>query len=509
MRAWVLLVALQVVALAVLAHRFMLGEGGSMAGRSKAEICGLLPANEFVLTSRRVVLPEGISPAAVKVKDGVIASIALLTGNASQANLTAAAALKFGLKNILDYGDLIISPGLVDTHVHFNEPGREHWEGFETGTKAAAAGGTTSAVVMPLNALPAIVTADLLEKKVAASKDKLWVDVGFWGGLIPLNAANHSVLQGLLDGGALGFKSFMSPSVDFGTVEESHIRAALPFMRAQGIPYYVHAEIPDATQFQGDIQDHKSWEKSRPPLWEQNAISLLLELAREEQKEAHPGFQIHIAHMSDTGSLSAIAAAKREGVPVTVETCPHYLNFVSEEVPRGDTSYKCAPPLRGSANREAIWQGLMDGIVDSVASDHSPSPLDMKKLAEGDFSLAWGGIAAIQYNLPSTWEGMKSRGLGPEVLSQWWSYAPARIAGLSHRKGSIATGLDADFVVWDPDQLADTSEAALQHKHKLTPYRDRKLAGRVVATYVRGHQVFSGTTLSPQPCGSTLLRNKL
>ncbi|KAK9906326.1 hypothetical protein WJX75_000004 [Coccomyxa subellipsoidea] len=483
--------------------------------------CGHLDEYEYVIVSRNVVTPDGISHAAVQIKDGLIAAVKAINGDASRANLTHAAFLLTGLTKILDYGDLVVSPGLIDTHVHMNQPGRSYWEGMETATNAAAAGGITTVIDMPLNSDPTTTTVELLQKKISATRGEIRVDVGMWGGLVADNAGDHSVLQGMLDAGALGFKSFMVPSGidDFPYVNETHIKAALPFLKSAGVPYYVHAELKPSDDSPGECSGdeanprmHASWLASRPPSMENNAIKLLISALKADKTEAKPGFRIHIAHLADAGSMADIQAAKKKGLPISVETCPHYLNFASEDVPEGATQYKCAPPLRPQANQEKLWQFVTDGRIDSVATDHSPSPEEMKHLEEGDFSKAWGGISGLQYGLPGTWNGLKKRGAGPELLTKLWSSFPAELAGLQAKKGALKAGLDADIVVWDPEALADTSIESLQHRHKLSPYTGLPLHGRVAATFVRGHQVFSASAkkpVSPNVCGKPVLKHQL
>ncbi|CAL8462109.1 g1640 [Coccomyxa elongata] len=483
--------------------------------------CGHVKEFEYVIVSQNVVTPDGTISAAVQIKDGRIAAVKAINGEASRANLTHAAFLLTGLTSILDYNDLVVGPGLIDTHVHMNQPGRTSWEGMETATSAAAVGGITTVIDMPLNSDPTTTTVALVEKKIGATRGEIKVDMGVWGGLVPENAGDHSMLRGMLDAGALGFKSFMIPSGidDFPSVNETHIKAVLPFLKSAGVPYYLHAELKPSDDSPGecsgdeaDPRMHASWLATRPPSMENNAIKLLIRALEENKTEARPGFRIHIAHLADAGSMADIQAAKEKGLPISVETCPHYLNFAAEDVPEGATEYKCAPPLRPRANQERLWEFVMDGRIDSIGTDHSPSPPDMKHLEEGDFSKAWGGISGLQYGLPGTWEGLRKRGAGPEVLTKLWSTFPAQLAGLQHKKGALKAGLDADIVVWDPEALADTSEEALQHRHKLTPYTGLPLHGRVAATFVRGHQVFSAAAkkpLAPQVCGKPVLRHKL
>ena len=350
---------------------------------------------------------------------------------------------------LVDFGDLVLMPGLVDTHVHVNEPGRTEWEGFATATRAAAAGGVTTVVDMPLNSVPATTTVSALREKLAAAEGQLAVDVGFWGGVVPGNAAE---LRPLREAGVLGFKCFLVPSgVDeFPAVGEADLRAALPVLAALGVPLLAHAELPGpievatAALFDAPADRYATWLASRPPAAEEEAIALLLRLCREH------GARLHVVHLSASGAVEALRAAKAAGLPVSVETCPHYLALVAEEIADGRTDHKCAPPIRERANQAALWAALEDGVIDLVASDHSPCPPAMKHLRQadelagasagsGDFFRAWGGIASLELALPVTWTAARCRGHGPERLAEWMSAAPARLAGLDARKGALAT----------------------------------------------------------------------
>jgi allantoinase len=370
-------------------------------------------------------------------------------------------------------------PGLVDTHVHCNEPGRTEWEGFATATRAAAAGGVTTIVDMPLNSVPATTSVDAFHAKLAAAHSKLTVDVGFWGGVVPGNAAE---LRPLREAGVLGFKCFLVPSgVDeFPGVGEADLRVALPVLAALGVPLLAHAEVPGpieaATATLGEASPHRyaTWLASRPPAAEIGAIELLLRLCREH------GARLHVVHLSASGAVDILRAAKAAGQPVSVETCPHYLALCAEEIGDGRTDCKCAPPIRERANNEALWAALEEGVIDLVASDHSPCPPAMKNLPtgadaadrdaeRGDFFRAGGGIASLELGLSVVWTTARRRGHGPERLAQWMSAAPALLAGLESRKGSIAPGRDADFVVWDPDATYTVDPARLHNRHTLTP----------------------------------------
>lgn len=450
----------------------------------------------FALRSRRVVAPGGEVDGIVIVEGGKIVDV-----------LPAAAERALGVP-VLDVGAAAVLPGAVDVHAHLNEPGggdRVDWEGFETGTRAAAAGGVTTVVDMPLNSVPTTVSAAALAAKLAAASapGKLHVDVGFWGGLVPENAHDAAGLEALLDGGVLGLKAFQSPSgiPDFGNANETHMAAALPLLKKRGLPLLVHAELPppDPPAPSGPPTSYATYMATRPREWERAALEVLVRVARDT------GAHIHVVHLSDADSLPLLAEARAEGLPITVETCTHYLAFAAEEVPDGATAYKCAPPIREAENRDRLWGALLAGTLDSVSSDHSPAPPGVKRLEDGDFLKAWGGIAGLQFSLPATWARASRRGATLSQLAEWWSAAPARIAGLS-RKGAIAPGKDADLVVFAPDEEY-VEEGPVYHRHKLTPYSGHKMRGRVLKTFVRGNVVYDaagGGTFAA--CGEPLLR---
>jgi allantoinase len=452
------------------------------------------PPADLVIRSRRVVLPDGMRPAAVRISAGLIASV---DGHDDARGGT-----------VVDVGDSIVMPGLVDTHVHVNEPGRTEWEGWETATRAAAAGGVTTLVEMPLNSIPATTTVPALAAKVAEAWGKCSVDVGFWGGVVPGNAAD---LPALWEAGVFGFKCFLAPSgVDeFQHVGEADLRLAMPVLAELGAPLLVHAELPApleraAASVAGmDPRSYAAYVRSRPPEAEVQAIELVIRLCREF------GTRVHVVHLAAGEALPLLRAARAEGLPVTVETCPHYLHFADDDIEDGATEFKCAPPIRGRGNRQGLWDALSAGDIDLVASDHSPCPPEMKGRGAGDWFAAWGGIASLQLGLPVMWSAAKERGMGPEHVARWMSAAPARLAGLQARKGAIAAGLDADLVVWDPDGRVRVGPDMLHHRHKLTPYAGRLFSGEVLATYVRGARVYHRGGFAAEPAGRLLLRADL
>ncbi len=385
---------------------------------------------------------------------------------------------------VVELGELVLAPGLVDTHVHINEPGRTDWEGFATATAAAAAGGVTTLVDMPLNCIPVTTSADALQVKLDAAAPQLAVDVGFWGGVVPGNA---DALPGLVAAGALGCKAFMVHSGidEFPDVGEAELRTAMLRLREAGAPLLAHAELDlGATPTETDPRKYLGYLQSRPAAWEDAAIALLIRLCRET------GCAVHVVHLSSAGSLPQIRAAKAEGLPLTVETCAHYLCLRAEDVPDGDTTFKCAPPIRDDANREQLWAGLVDGTIDFVVTDHSPCVPALKGRERGDFHAAWGGIASLQLGLASVWQEAHARGITLPQLFAWLSTRPAEFAGLGTRKGRIAPGADADLIAWDPQAELTLRAADLRFRHPISPYLGRTLRGRVHRTWLRGTIVY-------------------
>jgi allantoinase len=453
---------------------------------------------DLILRSRRVVTPEGVRPATVHVRDGRIERV----GPTEEAPAGAA---------FIDCKDSVLMPGLVDTHVHVNEPGRTEWEGFETATRAAAAGGVTTLVDMPLNSIPATTTREALRAKTAAASEKLRVDVGLWGGVVPANSRDPHELDGLLDGGVLGFKTFLVPSgVDeFGHVGEADLRAAMPVLARRGAVLLAHAELPGpidraAEVWNGagpaELSDYGRYLQSRPDAAEVEAVELLVRLCRET------GCRVHIVHVASAEVLPILRRAREEGLPITAETCPHYLTFAAEEIPAGAVTFKCAPPLRSRDNRELLWEALREGLIDLVATDHSPCPPEMKKIESGDFRGAWGGISSLQLALPAVWTGARERGFTMEDVAVWMCAAPSRLAGLEGRKGAIAPGYDADLVIWDPEASFTVEPERLHHRHKLTPYAGRTLYGVVRRTLLRGETIYQDGDLMEAPLGRLLIR---
>ncbi len=449
----------------------------------------------FGIKSKNVLTPEGIREAIVIINNGLIEEI-----------------LEYDSETgceVMDYAELVVMPGLVDTHVHINEPGRTEWEGFETATKAAAAGGITMLVDMPLNSSPVTTNADALNKKIKAAKNKLYVDCGFYGGVIP---GNENELEGLIKNGVSGLKAFMINSGldEFPAVSEEDLRTALSKIKSVSqflqlrIPLLVHAELTlGKPQTMENKFSFKSFIDSRPKEMENRAIEVLIKLCREFD------YHIHIVHLSSSEALGMIKEAKAEGLKLTVETCPHYLFFSSEEIPDKDTTFKCTPPIRDNKNREELWRAVKEGVIDFIVSDHSPCSPELKCMDEGNFEEAWGGIASLQLGLSAVWTEARKRGFNIEDVSRLMSSNTAAFAGMENKKGKIKKGMDADIVIFDPDGKFITDGDKLFHKHKVTPYSDRELRGRVEATYLRGEKIFENGKIVPGPAGKIILKTKI
>ena len=437
-------------------------------------------SDTLVIRSRRMVLPTGLEEKAAYVKDG---RIELLTDYDARLDADAA----------VDLGDLPLLPGLVDSHVHVDEPGHTEWEGFASATRAALAGGITTIVDMPLNSLPVTTTVDALRTKVAAAAGKCAVDVAFWGGAVPGNVPE---LGALLDAGVVGFKSFLiDPGLpEFQALGKDELRTAMKFLAGAGAPMIVHAEDPaEVTLPTGPSYD--AFVASRPTVAERRAIETVVSAA------AATGARAHIVHLAAGDCAALISAAKAAGIALTAETCPHYLFFAAEEVPPGHTEFKCCPPVRYAVNREALWRALGDGAIDGVVSDHSPCTPELKGLPAGDFRTAWGGISSLQLGLSVVWSVARRRGFTLADVARWMSSFPASLARLPN-KGQIAVGSDADLVAFDPDASFVVRGAELQHKNPVTPYEGRTLTGRVLRTWLGGVEL----TPADPPRGRLLAR---
>lgn len=436
---------------------------------------------DLVVRGRSVLTADGIKGAEVGVRDGVIAAVEPLgTG--------------LNGREVLELAeDETLLPGLVDSHVHINEPGRTDWEGFASATRAAAAGGVTTVIDMPLNSIPPTTTVEALELKRSVAADQAFVDVGFWGGAIPGNTKD---LRPLSEEGVFGFKCFLIDSgvEEFPHLEVDEMETDMAELASFGSMMIVHAEnahIIEETPATGGAE-YRNFLASRPRDAENTAIADVIERARRT------GARAHILHLSSADALPMIAAAKAEGLPLTVETCPHYLTLQAEEIPDGATAFKCCPPIREAGNREKLWQGLVDGTIDCIVSDHSPSTLDLKDLENGDFAVAWGGVSSLQLGLSLIWTEARKRGIGLEQVLGWMSKGPADLVRLAN-KGRIAPGADADFAIFAPEETFTVDVTALKHKNPITPYNGKELTGSVRRTFLHGQEI-DGIT----PTGSLL-----
>ena len=441
--------------------------------------------------SRRIVTADGIRPGVLLVEGERIRGVVL------QSEVPADAIVE-------DFGEAALLPGLVDSHVHINEPGRTEWEGFFTATQAAAAGGYAMLVDMPLNSVPATTTVAALEAKRRAAQGQCRVDWAAWGGVVP---GNEEEIEPLAAAGVRGFKCFLVPSgvEEFAMVTEQDLRAALPHVARTGLPLLVHAELPGSIEAATKKLDGADWTRyetylrSRPDEAEYSAIRMMLSLCREY------GVRLHIVHLASATALEMLQSARSRGVQeapqFSVETCPHYLHLEAETIANGATQCKCAPPIRSHENRELLWQGLRSGVIDMVVTDHSPCPPEMKRLHEGSFLTAWGGIASLSMALPVMWTEAQARGFTLSDISRWMSDRPAQLAGCDHRKGKLATEYDADFVVFDPEAEFTVTEDRLHHRHAVSPYLGEKLRGVVKRAYLRGNIIFCDGEFPGGPLG--------
>ncbi|HEY8410242.1 MAG TPA: allantoinase AllB, partial [Pyrinomonadaceae bacterium] len=425
---------------------------------------------ELIIRGRTVVSADAIGPASIHIRTEKIVSVR-------------------GFDELVDGCEIVeatdgsvVMPGLVDTHVHINSPGRTEWEGFPTATRAAAAGGVTTLIDMPLNSIPPTTTLPGFKEKLETAKDECFVDVGFWGGVVP---GNTGELARMFAAGVVGFKCFLVPSgVDeFPHVTERDLRDAMPELARLGAMLIVHAELPGPMRAT-DETDYEGFLQSRPRAAENEAVALMIGLSREFDT------RVHIVHLSSAEAVPMLREAQAASVKITAETCPHYLHFAAEAVPPGATEFKCCPPIRESDNREQLWQGLADGTIDMIVSDHSPCPASMKLRDTGDFMAAWGGIASLQLRLPVVWTEAQRRGFSLRQLTDWLCTNPARQVSLATRKGSIAAGCDADIVIWNPEREFVVDAAKLEHRHKLTPYQGERLTGVVEKTFLRGRKIY-------------------
>ncbi len=445
-------------------------------------------SNKLAIISDHIVTPNGVISGCVIIEDGKIVEIdSVLPGD-------------YDGEVEMVRGNYVM-PGLIDPHVHINEPGRTNWEGFETATMAAAASGITLLVDMPLNSAPVTTNVTNFKLKLAAAENKLNVNVGFWGGVIP---GNENDLDELLQSGVLGLKAFLTHSGidDFPNSERAELKNALQILKKYNRPLLVHCELTDhhagIDVHKNNPDDYMSYLNSRPKEWENKAISMIIDLCKES------GAQVHIVHLSSSEALPMIKAAKESGLNLTVETAQHYLVFNAEDIPNGQTIFKCAPPIRERANNNKLWDALKSGLIDFIATDHSPAPPDLKEISSGDLSKAWGGIAGLQFALCSLWTEAKKRNFTAEDIARWMSTAPAKFLRLEN-KGKIEVDCDADLFIWDPEGETTFTSDDIHHRHKISPYANKPFAGKVIKTYLHGEVIYADKTLIKAHKGTVML----
>jgi len=445
---------------------------------------------DLALHSTKMLIGSAFIDATLFIKDGIIINI--IEGNIASKDFP-----------IEDVGDLVVMPGLIDSHVHINEPGRTEWEGFETMTKAAIAGGITTLVDMPLNSSPVTITAKTFNDKIEASKGKLYCNCGFWGGIVPANADK---LEELINAGVLGIKAFLTHSGidEFPNVTWDDLRKGLATTAKHNIPLLAHAEIDEhhdgITHFEKNQSNYMAYLNSRPKAWEDKAVEMMIALCEEFKSP------IHIVHLSSADSLKQIKDARNKALPLTVETCPQYLYFCAEEIPDGNTLFKCAPPIREKENNEKLWEALKTGLIDFVVTDHSPATPDLKRIDSGNLKEAWGGIASIQFSLPVVWTAGKKRNLELSKLASLMSENVAEFIGFGNSKGQLKIGYDADIVVWNPAESFTVKSTDIHYRHKISPYVGEELKGVIKQTYVGGKKVFENGNFLSLPQGKILYR---
>uniref|UniRef100_UPI00398F4508 allantoinase, mitochondrial n=1 Tax=Pristiophorus japonicus TaxID=55135 RepID=UPI00398F4508 len=443
-----------------------------------------------VVRSRKVVFDSRIGPADIIIEGGKIVAI-------HPEGITAPHTLT---QQILDVGELVVMPGVVDSHVHVNEPGRTDWEGYWTATRAAAAGGITTLVDMPLNSNPPTTTLENFQTKLHAARGKCFVDTAFWGGVVP---GNQSALRPMIEAGVPGFKCFLIHSgVDeFPHITEADLRAALAQLQGTGRVLLFHAEreLEHVTPLLNNPCDYTTFLATRPDEMEVEAIRTVIKLCLQYRVHCH------IVHLSTAEALPIIDEARKAGALLTVETTHHYLSLAAEDIPNGATQYKCCPPIRTRNNQEQLWSALKAGKIDMVVSDHSPCTADLKLLQSGDFLKAWGGISSLQFGLPLFWTSAQRRGFTLQDTVNLMCKNTAKLCRIENRKGSLVAGKDADLVIWDPDREFEVREALIHHKNKLTPYLGHRLQGEIFATIVRGKIVYLQGKFSDKPLGEHIL----
>lgn len=440
--------------------------------------------------SSRILTENGFMDGTVLIKNGVISKI--IQGKVADSTCP-----------IEDVKDFVVMPGVIDCHVHINEPGRTEWEGFETITKGAIAGGITTLVDMPLNASPVTTSKQAFQIKLKSTEGKLYCNCGFWGGIVP---DNIDLLEELINAGVLGIKAFLTHSGidDFPNVTLEDLKKGLAILKKYQLPLLVHAELDEMhdgiVNFVKDPTNYQAYLKSRPNIWEDNAVDMAIQLCEDFDTP------VHIVHLSSANRLDKIRAAKKKGLKLTVETCPQYLYFCSENIPNGNTLFKCAPPIREKANNDKLWDALKDGTIDFVVTDHSPSTPNLKEIESGNLKRAWGGISSIQFSLPVVWTEGQKRGFNISQISDLMSKNVAKFIRLSDKKGLVKEGYDADLTVWDPEQKFSVEVKDIHFKHKITPYKGEELRGVVKQTYIAGKKIFENGIFVSSPIGEIIYR---
>lgn len=440
---------------------------------------------------RRCWIDGQLQPATIYFEAGTITQIVL----GSKIN---------SAPNIIDFGDKVIMPGAMDVHVHINEPGRTEWEGFNTATKAAAAGGVTTIVDMPLNSSPVTVNVANFKKKLkAAATKKLYVNCGFYGGLVPDNLDD---LEELIKSGVLGIKAFLTHSGidDFPNVGKKELDAAMPIIAKYGIPMLAHCELTDTPVSEPKERtpgNYQQYLASRPKVWENEAVQLMIDLCEKHQ------CQTHIVHVASAEALPIIKKGKKKGLPLTAETCPHYIYFEAETIPNNNTLYKCAPPIREHQNNQKLKKAFKTGVLDFVASDHSPAPPNLKEIESGNLIKAWGGISSLQYLVSAAWTSLK-REITLEEFIPLLTENPAKYLGIQNKKGWLKKGMDADFTVWSPEENFLVEKKDNQHRHKISPYTGTTLYGKINATFVNGIAVFNNNQLQNKTVGKWIIKQQ-
>lgn len=447
--------------------------------------------SELSIHSKRVMLASGLQDASILIDNGKITSI--IEGKAD----------KTMARTLVHAGDSVVMPGLIDCHVHINEPGRSYWEGFETATQAAAAGGVTSLVDMPLNSTPVTTSVNNLRKKAEAARGKLFVNCAFWGGIVP---GNSSELEALLKAGVPGFKVFLTHSgiEDFPNTSLKELEKIAPVLAKYNVPLLVHAELESANpairELEKDPCSYPAYLHSRPRSWEDQAIKAMIDLCEKHR------LRVHIVHLSSSDSIEQIRVARNKNLPLSVETCPHYLYFNAEKIPDADTRFKCAPPIREKENNDQLWKALEEGLIDFIVTDHSPAPPEIKEQLSGNLKDAWGGIASLQFSLPVMWTLCLQHKIPLQQISQWMSTRIADFMGWKN-KGRIEIGADADLVIWSPEKKIKVSKNLIRFKHKITPYEGELLSGLIEKTYVGGNLVYDRGSFVSSPSGKIILNS--